>query len=146
MAEEMYICSQCGKESKQKTKFCSECGGSMDCYSTDQIKFVCEKCGKEFPEKWNFCHDCAGRIVTTVPYTYSCSKCGRESSENTKFCSECGGKVVRHGGVIGQAKAPEAAEPPAQPAAQNQPEFCPGCGQTSLVNGFCTNCGYQKGN
>ena len=24
------------------------------------------------------------------------------------------------------------------------PEFCPGCGKNTLVNGFCTNCGYSK--
>lgn len=140
MAEEIFICSKCGKESKQKTKFCSECGGSMNNYNEDEIKFVCEKCGKEFPEKWNFCHDCAGRIVTTVPYTYSCSKCGMTLDENTKFCSECGGKAVRHGGVIGK----EAAQENAMAETESKPEFCPGCGKDTLVNGFCTNCGYNK--
>ena len=109
MAEELYICSKCGKESKQKTKFCPECGGSVSSYNADEIKFVCEKCGKEFAEKWNYCHDCAGRIVTSVPYTYSCSKCGMALNENTKFCSECGGKAVRHGGVIGKEVAQETA-------------------------------------
>ena len=111
----------------------------MNSYDAGVIKFVCEKCGKEFPEKWNFCHDCAGRIVTAVPYSYTCSKCGKVLDENSKFCPDCGGKVVRQGGVIGK----EDNTPEVNPVA-SQPEFCPGCGKTTLVNGFCTNCGFRK--
>ena len=139
MAEQIYICSKCGKESAQPTKFCSQCGGSMNSYDAGLIKFVCEKCGKEFPEKWNFCPDCAGRIVTAVPYSYTCSKCGKVLDENCKFCPDCGGKVVRQGGVIGKQDSTPEFTP-----VSSQPEFCPGCGKTTLVNGFCTNCGYTK--
>lgn len=140
MAEDVWICTQCGKNSPKETKFCSECGGSMEHYQADDIKFVCEKCGMEFKEKWNYCHDCAGKIVTMVPYVYTCGKCGAVLDEKTKFCPECGGKVTRRGGVIGKKAAPTIT----RVETVSQPEFCPGCGKNTLVKGFCTSCGYSK--
>jgi rRNA maturation endonuclease Nob1 len=136
---EVFICKHCGKSFTQSVKFCAECGGQVGAFKEEDIKFICEKCGKEFPEKWNFCHDCAGRIVTMVPYSYPCSKCGREFDENTKFCPECGGQVERCGGIIGEAAESVDEKKSASAAA----EFCPGCGNNTLVNGFCTNCGYS---
>lgn len=140
---EVFICQKCGKSFGQAVKFCSECGGPVGGFEEADIKFVCEKCGKEFPEKWNFCHDCAGRIVTMVPYSYSCSKCGKVFEEEIKFCSECGSKIERSGGIIGRDAVADVPTTDAG-AVPGAPEFCPGCGQNTLIEGFCTNCGYSK--
>ena len=139
MGKQISICLKCGKQLDTATKFCSECGGKVKTYDEAEVKFVCSKCGQEFPVKWNFCHDCAGKIVTTIPYSYFCQQCGKLFEKEAKFCPECGGKIERSGGVIGDAAevANQASEKPA-----SEPQFCPGCGQNTLVDGFCTQCGY----
>ncbi len=52
----MIICSKCGKELREGTRFCTECG------SVIPEKKVCAGCGKELGEGAAFCTSCGTRV------------------------------------------------------------------------------------
>jgi membrane protease subunit (stomatin/prohibitin family) len=81
-AQVMVLCPKCGFQNTQTTKFCGNCGTSIQV----QSGIVCPKCSSQNTAGAKFCSNCGNSLQTTV----KCSKCGTESTSGTKFCPNCG--------------------------------------------------------
>jgi membrane protease subunit (stomatin/prohibitin family) len=81
----MVICPNCGFQNPQNTKFCGNCGKSLQV----QPGITCPKCGTVNAASAKFCSNCGNPLQATV----KCPKCGTESPAGTKFCPNCGTKL-----------------------------------------------------
>ena len=84
-AQPMVLCPKCGFQNPQTTKFCGNCGTSLQV----QSGVTCPKCGTSNAAEAKFCSNCGTPLQETV----KCSKCGTESPSGTKFCPNCGTKL-----------------------------------------------------
>jgi membrane protease subunit (stomatin/prohibitin family) len=84
-AQPMVLCPNCGFQNPQNTKFCGNCGKSLQV----QPGVTCPKCGTVNAAGAKFCSNCGNPLQATV----KCSKCGTESPSDTKFCPNCGTKL-----------------------------------------------------
>jgi len=84
-AQPMVLCPKCGFQNPQNTKFCGNCGTSLQPPSG----VPCPKCGTVNAAGAKFCSNCGTPLQETV----KCSKCGTESPKGTKFCPNCGTKL-----------------------------------------------------
>jgi membrane protease subunit (stomatin/prohibitin family) len=86
----MVICPKCGFQNPQTSKFCNNCGTTMQPAAQAQAATVkCPKCGTENPTTAKFCVNCGNAMQTTV----KCPKCATEVPAGTKFCPNCGAKM-----------------------------------------------------
>lgn len=79
------ICSECGAENPENTKFCKECGRKME---SKPAGAFCS-CGAAIPAGSKFCPECG---KPSAPAEITCS-CGAKNKAGTKFCSECGNRL-----------------------------------------------------
>jgi len=84
-AQTMVLCPKCGFQNPQTTKFCGNCGTSLQAPSG----ITCPKCGTANASGAKFCANCGNPLQATV----KCSKCGTESPAGAKFCHNCGAKL-----------------------------------------------------
>jgi membrane protease subunit (stomatin/prohibitin family) len=84
-AQTMVLCPKCGFQNPQTTKFCGNCGTSLQAPSG----ITCPKCGTANAAGAKFCANCGNPLQATV----KCSKCGTESPAGAKFCHNCGAKL-----------------------------------------------------
>lgn len=75
-------CPSCGAVNPKGTKFCAECGASMEVLNKDK----CPKCGELVDKEQRFCPNCGA----TMSGNKICSGCGAELKPEQKFCSKCG--------------------------------------------------------
>ena len=75
-------CPSCGAKVKKDSKFCPECGKSME--STQK----CPKCGANVKKGSKFCPECGASLGSV-----KCPKCGADVKAGAKFCPECGEKL-----------------------------------------------------
>lgn len=75
-------CPACSFDNPPKSKFCCECGCTLEV-----SKKLCSNCGLEVPGNSKFCPECGVQLGNKV-----CS-CGATIPFSTKFCPECGKKV-----------------------------------------------------
>jgi membrane protease subunit (stomatin/prohibitin family) len=86
----MVICPKCGFQNTQTSKFCNNCGTTLQPGAQAQAATVkCPKCGTENPTTAKFCVNCGNAMQATV----KCPKCGTEVPPGTKFCPNCGAKI-----------------------------------------------------
>ena len=85
-AQVMVLCPKCGFQNPQTTKFCGNCGTSLQ-PATGGV--TCPKCGTPNAAGAKFCSNCGTKLQESV----KCSKCGTESPSGTKFCPNCGNKL-----------------------------------------------------
>src|SRR3990172_2812202 len=85
-AQVMVLCPKCGFQNPQNTKFCGNCGTSLQ-PATGGI--TCPKCGTVNAAGAKFCSNCANPLQAIV----KCPKCGTDSPSGTKFCPNCGTKL-----------------------------------------------------
>ena len=78
--QQMKPCPKCSTPNSVGTKFCANCGASMEEGSK------CPKCSTFVPKGTKFCPECGNSMVV------KCAN-GHEVPPGTKFCPECGGKV-----------------------------------------------------
>jgi membrane protease subunit (stomatin/prohibitin family) len=84
-AQPMVLCPKCGFQNTQGTKFCGNCGTSLQV----QPGVNCAKCGTLNAAVAKFCSNCGNPLQATV----KCSNCGTESPSGTKFCPNCGNQL-----------------------------------------------------
>lgn len=84
----MAKCTKCGKEIKEGSKFCRNCG--------NRVELKCTKCGQEIHEDSKFCKNCGNLVEnnnkeeTPVKGRFIlCPDCGKEISEGSSFCPHC---------------------------------------------------------
>lgn len=75
-------CPHCGAKNKEKAKFCSECGKSVQVE-----KITCSKCDAKVRKNAKFCPECGEKLGEKV-----CVKCEAKLKPRAKFCPECGEK------------------------------------------------------
>jgi membrane protease subunit (stomatin/prohibitin family) len=78
-------CPACGKQNVAGSKFCADCGGTMEV-----TQVPCVKCGAKLREGAKFCSECGS---TQEKQKCSNAECGAELTPGTKFCAECGTKT-----------------------------------------------------
>ncbi|MDQ3373628.1 MAG: SPFH domain-containing protein [Acidobacteriota bacterium] len=76
-------CPSCGKQNAAGTKFCGDCGATMEVQ-----KVPCLKCGAELREGAKFCSECGSSQEKA-----KCANCQAELALGAKFCPECGTKT-----------------------------------------------------
>jgi membrane protease subunit (stomatin/prohibitin family) len=74
-------CPKCSSQQPAGTKFCSQCGQTMD---PSRVK--CIKCSADIPQTSRFCPECG------TPQEMKCIKCTALLKPGVKFCPECGTK------------------------------------------------------
>ena len=74
-------CPKCGAANQPGSKFCSQCGETMELEKTK-----CGSCGAEVQSSSKFCSECGAQVAGTK----KCASCGAEVAASSKFCSECG--------------------------------------------------------
>ncbi len=95
------VCTSCGFEYSNTSKFCPECGN----------KYIpCPKCGADIPDDAVKCKVCG------YEKEGNCPKCGAEINKKAKFCPECGESFVQ--------KCPGC-----NSIIEGSPKFCPECGK-----------------
>ena len=77
----MMTCSSCKSQVSADSKFCQECGHSLD------KKIECPNCHFENLENARFCSDCGHNLQKKV------CECGTELNSGVNFCNNCGKKV-----------------------------------------------------
>src|SRR5215204_162056 len=77
-------CPNCGKPNAAGTRFCGDCGATMEV-----AKVPCVKCGAELREGAKFCSECG-----STQEKQKCANCQAELNAGAKFCNECGTKVA----------------------------------------------------
>lgn len=75
-------CSACNSQNPAKSKFCCECGSSLEA-----PKKKCSTCGNTVPANTKFCTECGASLGTKT-----CS-CGATITGQVNFCPECGKKI-----------------------------------------------------
>lgn len=55
------LCPSCGKQNPAGTKFCCDCGGKLDAFSTPQER-ICPSCGTSIKVGIKFCTECGTRM------------------------------------------------------------------------------------
>jgi membrane protease subunit (stomatin/prohibitin family) len=85
-AQTMVLCPKCGFQNPQTTKFCGNCGTSLQAPSG----ITCPKCGTANASGAKFCANCGNPLQATV----KCPKCSTEVQAGTKFCPNCGAKIT----------------------------------------------------
>ncbi len=88
----MVVCPKCGFQNPQTSKFCNNCGTTLQQQGQAQPAAAmvnCPKCGTPNPTTAKFCVNCGNPMQGTV----KCAKCGTESAVGTKFCPNCGAKL-----------------------------------------------------
>lgn len=84
-AQIMVLCPKCGFQNPQNTKFCGNCGTSLQ----QAIGSTCAKCGAMNASGSKFCSNCG----TPLQATTKCPKCNAEIPAGVKFCSNCGAQL-----------------------------------------------------
>ncbi|WP_291579782.1 SPFH domain-containing protein [Clostridium sp. UBA6640] len=80
--KETIKCKKCNAEIDKNSKFCPECGETVN------LKIKCIKCNADIQEGAKFCPECgASQNAKKL-----CSNCNAELDLNAKFCPECGTK------------------------------------------------------
>lgn len=75
-------CKKCNAEIDKNSKFCPECGETVN------LKIKCIKCNADIQDGAKFCPECgASQNAKKL-----CSNCNAELDLNAKFCPECGTK------------------------------------------------------
>ena len=85
----MVVCPKCGFQNPQTSKFCNNCGTTLQAPAQAAATVKCAKCGTENPSTAKFCVNCGNPMRATV----KCAKCGTEAPAGTKFCPNCGAKL-----------------------------------------------------
>lgn len=80
------ICPVCHTQNSSKTKFCSECGGSLE-EKKREADIQCPGCGNLIEGKSKFCPECGFNLGSLI------CECGCKLEAKAKFCPECGKKV-----------------------------------------------------
>lgn len=75
-------CPVCHAQVSSSSKFCSECGTTIE-----KPVVVCSKCGAENLAGARFCSECGNNLVVKK------CECGAELESSAKFCPNCGRKV-----------------------------------------------------
>lgn len=75
-------CPKCNTQNPAKSKFCSECGSSLEAQ-----KKQCPSCGNTVPGNAKFCTKCGASLESK-----RCS-CGATITGKVNFCPECGKKI-----------------------------------------------------
>ncbi len=82
----LIVCPNCNASANTGTKFCPQCGGSME----PKVETVtCVKCSASIKKGAKFCPECGAKQVVQSPH---CTNCGAEMSAGGKFCPQCGNK------------------------------------------------------
>lgn len=95
------LCSSCGTQLTEKTKFCPECGRKIN---------PCPKCKTDLPDGARVCPGCGYELPM------SCPACGALIPSNVKFCPECGNLLAKRC-------------PKCNSTIEGSPKFCPECGE-----------------
>ncbi len=86
----MVLCPKCGFQNPQTSKFCNNCGATLQAPPPPAPAGVaCPKCGTSNPANAKFCINCGNPMQVTS----KCPQCGTEVQLGTKFCSNCGAKL-----------------------------------------------------
>ena len=88
----MYKCPKCNAEFELGTKFCQNCGCSLEKEFIETP--TCPKCRKVFAIGTKFCREDGSKLVSPIKLIPRCVKCGKEYTDGTKFCSEDGNPVT----------------------------------------------------
>lgn len=75
-------CKKCNAEIDKNSKFCPECGETVN------LKIKCIKCNADIQDGVKFCPECG--VAQNAKKL--CSNCSAELDLNAKFCPECGTK------------------------------------------------------
>lgn len=86
-AQPMVLCPKCNFQNPQTSKFCSNCGASLQ---TAVSGVNCPKCGATNPAGAKFCINCGGQLQAAS----KCPKCGSDVRVGAKFCPNCGEKLT----------------------------------------------------
>jgi len=78
-------CPKCGAGNTVSSKFCNECGATMEVATQTA---ACFKCGASLKEGAKFCSECGATQAKP-----QCTNCHAELVAGAKFCKECGTKV-----------------------------------------------------
>ena len=87
----MVVCPKCGFQNPQISKFCNNCGTTLQQPGQAQAAATvnCPKCGTANPTTAKFCVNCGNPMLAMV----KCAKCETEVPAGTKFCPNCGAKL-----------------------------------------------------
>src|SRR5665647_675465 len=117
----MVFCNKCGRENKDFSTFCTDCGNKLltsikSAHNQENIplkemannEFLCKQCGKQNKENTKFCITCGNRLassIQTVPQQvnipifeitnneFLCTQCGKQNKESAIFCVVCGNRL-----------------------------------------------------
>lgn len=78
---EKMSCPHCHATINANSKFCGECGQTVQ-----KKQVLCINCQAELSEDAKFCGECGTKQVTEK----TCGKCGKSNAPNAKFCGDCG--------------------------------------------------------
>ncbi|MEN6291422.1 MAG: zinc ribbon domain-containing protein [Methanobacterium sp.] len=122
-------CANCNANVPKDTKFCTECGKTMEqaiTVETFKNNTSCPQCNSEVEDGLKFCTECGTKIeqISTSVQVTTCPKCFIEVEPGLRFCTECGEK-------IGHTSANHATCPKCFAETQPGLRFCTECG-TSL--------------
>jgi len=84
-AQNTVKCPKCGAANNPASKFCNECGATMQ---THAQTVPCVKCGAQLPEGAKFCNECGSKQEAP-----KCPNCQADVKGGAKFCNECGTKM-----------------------------------------------------
>ena len=80
-------CKNCCFENLEGTKFCGNCGKSLESITEQKnVVVTCDKCGSDLPHGSKFCPNCADVVN-------SCPACGQDNPEGAKSCRTCGESI-----------------------------------------------------
>lgn len=128
--QERLLCPECGRETKETTKFCPGCGTVLPGVKMKKIP-LCVLCGAKLEEGSRSCKQCNtaykeaedGYITLTETF---CGSCGASTVGSEAFCCECGASLAKS--LVEKQK--------------KLLPVCKNCGRELDLNGsFCTNCG-----
>jgi membrane protease subunit (stomatin/prohibitin family) len=86
----MVVCPKCGFQNTQTSKFCNNCGTTLQPAAQAGAGTVnCPKCGTANAAGAKFCVNCGNSLQETV----KCPKCKADVPVGTKFCPDCGAKM-----------------------------------------------------